>query len=58
MTFILKFTNYIKRRINTYNTYKETMNDLYNFSDQELKDIGINRSLIQRVAMDVYSDVK
>ncbi len=35
-----------------YRTYRKTRNELLALSDHDLEDIGLNRSMIERVALD------
>lgn len=42
--------NALVERYKNYKNYKETYNALQRLSDYELKDIGMSRSMIKRVA--------
>ena len=39
-------------RYKKYKNYKETYSKLQNLSDRELKDIGISRGMIKRIALE------
>jgi len=40
------------QRYKQYRNYKQTYNALQNLSDHELKDIGMTRGMIRRVALE------
>ena len=39
-----------------YRTYRKTYDELMQLSDRELKDLGISRSMIHSIALEVYTD--
>ena len=40
----------VKQQLMTHRAYRETYNELAQMSDRELRDIGLNRSMIHSVA--------
>lgn len=43
-------------RLSAYNTYRKTLNELRGLSTRELNDLGLNRSMLKRVAMEATYD--
>ncbi|MFA3918052.1 DUF1127 domain-containing protein [Ruegeria sp. 2012CJ15-1] len=46
----------LKARFANYRLYRQTVSELSDLSDRDLADLGINRSMIRRVAMEATYD--
>lgn len=53
-----EFFNTVKKYFERRKAYKSTLHELNRLSDAELRDIGINRGMIQSIAMEVYYDAR
>ena len=50
------FWQRLAKRYRQYTIYKNTVTELNRLSDRELNDIGIHRSMIHSIAMEVHYD--
>lgn len=53
-----EFFNRVKKYFERRKAYKSTFRELNRLTDAELRDIGINRGMIQSIAMEVYYDAR
>lgn len=49
-----QFIKNISEKYKRYQLYRTTLDELSKLSDRELKDMGINRSAIRSIALEVY----
>ena len=53
---IIDVVNDIKKRIQRRRLVNQTINELNQLTDQELRDLGISRGMIHSIAMEAYYD--